>query len=487
MTPTPGTVYLVGAGPGDPGLLTRHGARLLRAADVVLHDRLVSPTMLRLVRPTAELIAVGKLPGQLRWTQEEINALLISSAKAGQVVVRLKGGDPFVFGRGNEERAACLQSGVPCLVVPGVTSAIAGPAAAGIPVTARGVARSFAVVTGHTGLAEIDTRADTVVVLMGRRLLGEIAERLMRAGHAPATPAVIVERATTSNQRSVRGTLDTIACRADEEGIEAPAVLVVGAVAARGIDTHPTPLTGARIVVTRPRRAARSLLEALRARGAEVILSPSFRVAYHSPDPTFLRSGPWNWIVFTSRHGVRGWWRLLDRHGLDARVTAGARVAVVGPSAARELRRVGIRADVIPARPRAAALIDELRPYLRVGTRVLFPCGPLAQRDTVTGLRKAGAVVRDVVVYDVTSRAPSPYLRRRMARGIDYLLLHSPSAARSVVEHGIPVAGVVIACLGSATAAEAVACGLSPDIVADDHSDRGLLLALESHRAGVVP
>jgi uroporphyrin-III C-methyltransferase len=237
----PGAVHLVGGGPGDSGLITSRGLELLRSADVVVHDRLVGPELLREARADAELIDVGKGPGHAPYRQEEINALLVSRARQGRTVVRLKGGDPFVFGRGSEEAAACREAGVPVYVVPGVSSAIAGPAAAGIPVTARGLARSFAVVTAHgtgpdgddvdpTGLAGVDT----LVVLMGRAGLERFTARLIAAGRDPATPAACIQRATTPEQRVTRATLGTIAAAADRDGLENPIVTVIGAVAALG-------------------------------------------------------------------------------------------------------------------------------------------------------------------------------------------------------------------------------------------------------------
>lgn len=236
-----GAVHLVGGGPGDPGLITSRGLELLRLADVVVHDRLIGPELLREARAGAELIDVGKGPGHAPYRQEEINALLVSRARRGRTVVRLKGGDPFVFGRGSEEAAACRKAGVPVYVVPGVSSAIAGPAAAGIPVTARGLARSFAVVTaqgaGPDG-AEVDVAGlagvDTLVVLMGRAGLEVFTARLIAAGRDPATPAACIQRATTPEQRVTRATLGTIAAAADRDGLENPIVTVIGAVAALG-------------------------------------------------------------------------------------------------------------------------------------------------------------------------------------------------------------------------------------------------------------
>ncbi len=235
MIPTPGTVYLVGAGPGDPELITVRGLRLLRSADVVAHDRLVAPELLSEVRAGAEVINVGKVPGFQRFGQDRINQLLIARARAGKIVVRLKGGDPFVFGRGGEESAACVQARIPCFVIPGVSSAVAGPAAAGIPVTHRETAGSFAVVTAVSAGgadAKLDDAAlasmDTLVILMGRARLAEIAKSLIAAGRSARTPAACIERATTQQQRVVVAELSTIAAEADQAQLQSPAVTVIG-------------------------------------------------------------------------------------------------------------------------------------------------------------------------------------------------------------------------------------------------------------------
>ena len=245
VTRTPGTVHLVGAGPGDPGLITSRGLDLLRRADVVVHDRLVGPELLHEARPGAELVDVGKGPGHAALPQDEINRVLVEHAMRGRRVVRLKGGDPFVFGRGSEELEACREAGITAEVVPGVSSAIAGPTAAGIPVTARGIARSFAVVTAHQAGPEGATPdvaalagVDTIVVLMGRASLDRLAAQLIAAGRAPDTPAACIQSATTPEQRVTRATLATIAAAAERDGLEAPVVTVIGAVAAMGAESE---------------------------------------------------------------------------------------------------------------------------------------------------------------------------------------------------------------------------------------------------------
>ncbi|HEY5173766.1 MAG TPA: uroporphyrinogen-III C-methyltransferase, partial [Acidimicrobiia bacterium] len=357
------TVYLVGAGPGDPGLLTRRGEELLRVADVVVFDRLAPRALLELARPGAELFDVGKAPGDVAMTQAEINALLVARGAAGQEVVRLKGGDPFVFGRGGEEAEACIAAGVAFEVVPGVTSAIAAAAYAGIPVTHRGVSTSFTVVTGHEDPTKeaSDTRWDvlasvggTIVVLMGAGRVAEIAKALIAGGRDETTPVAAVRFGTRSDQHTVRATLATIA----DAGVESPSAIVVGDVAALDFSWFETrPLFGRTVVVTRAREQASELRARLVALGANVLELPTIRIApidFTLPDLAELR-----WIVFTSANGVDAFFdRGLAPSDLDARALAAARIAVIGPGTAAALARRGLRADLVPERFVAESLLD---------------------------------------------------------------------------------------------------------------------------------
>lgn len=489
-----GRVHLVGAGPGDPGLLTLRGAELLGGADVVVHDRLVSEDVLAMAPPHAELIDVGKVPGGENTSQAAINSMLVDHALRGRKVVRLKGGDPFVFGRGSEELAACRAAGVPCEVIAGVSSAIAGPAAAGIPVTARGVARTFAVATARSGEglapAEPDFAAlaamDTVVLLMGRERLGEFAGRLIEAGRNRRTPAAIVERATLPGQRTVVATLGTIADAADVAGIAPPAVLVVGETAAwaQASPDAPPALGGLRVVVTRPPSASAELVAALRQRGADVIECPLIAIEYPDPPPPLPDLGAFDWLVVTSLHGVRGFWRCLEGAALDGRSLGRMRIATVGPKAASELWKVGrLRADVVPDEHRAEALVREFGRRCDGAAkpvRVLIPCGTLAREETATGLRSLGATVTELTVYDTVAAAPTEATRRRIGRGVDTVLLYSPSAAKSLVAQALPVGDAAIVCVGPTTAEAAQRLGLAAPIVPALYGDHGVIEALEA-------
>jgi uroporphyrinogen III methyltransferase/synthase len=481
MTVRPGTVYLVGAGPGDPGLITVRGLELLQRADVILHDRLLSDALLAQAPATAELIDVGKTPWGQAANQEEINAALVAHATRGRIVVRLKGGDPLVFGRGWEEREACRRAGVICEIVPGISSALAGPAAADIPVTCRGVASSVAIAAAPViGRRELEAiaHADTCVFLMGMRDLPELARRLMEYGRAPETPAAVIERATLPGQRTVRARLDKIADAAAAAGLQSPAVIVVGATAALGTNSA-GPLAGRRIVVTRPLSAAHHLTSALRALGAEVIAAPLIQIGLSDPgDTTWLeRIGGFDWIVFSSRHAVRGFRRAVEKLGADVRRLAHARVAVVGPITARELETWGIRPDLLAEPARADALVRLLLAQEPRPQRVLFPCGTLALETIPTLLAEHGIAVERLPVYETKGLLLDSRTRQCIENGVDAVLLASPSAAVALGQSRVTLGSAVVVCIGPTTA-EATATFRWPDVrVASVHSDAGMTAA----------
>src|SRR5262245_17822851 len=360
------TVYLVGAGPGDPGLLTVRGAEVLAQADVVVYDRLSVASLLRLAPEHAELISVGKAPGRAEMSQDDINALLVERGKEGACVVRLKGGDPFVFARGGEEAAALLDAGVPFEVVPGITSAVAVPAYAGIPLTLRHSSTAFTVVTGHEdpsvgeqGTVDWDALGrvgGTIVVLMGVARIRQIAERLLASGRAPDTPVAAVTWGTRPEQRTVRATLGTIA----DEPIAPPATIVIGEVAALDLAWFERrPLFGRRVVVTRAREQASELTGRLEALGAEVIELPAIEIDDPDDGGASLRRAAnsiqsYDWLVLTSSNGAR---RLLAELR-DARELGGVKVAAIGPGTADALLQGNVRADLVPDRFVAEALLD---------------------------------------------------------------------------------------------------------------------------------
>ncbi len=390
---TVGTVYLVGAGPGDPELITVAGLAALRRADVVVYDRLAPPALLREAKPEALLIDAGKAAGAHTLSQEAINTLLIEHARAGRTVVRLKGGDPFLFGRGGEEALALRRAGIPFRVVPGVTSAIAAPACAGIPVTHRGVAGSVLIATGHEAAdgpgasydwAALARAADTLVFLMGVERLPTIVERLLAAGRPAEQPAALIRWGSTPEQEVVTATLGTIAARARERGIRPPAALVVGEVVRLREELawlEELPLFGARVLVTRAREQASGLAARLRALGAVPLEFPAIACApLEDPAPldAALATLPeQDWVVFTSQNGVTAAWERLTALGRDARAFGAAKVCAIGPATAAALAARGIRADLVPETFTTAGVLAALRAW---PAGECYCCGPTSPR-----------------------------------------------------------------------------------------------------------
>lgn len=488
-----GTVYLVGAGPGDPGLITRRGLELLRSADVVLYDRLVAPELVAEARPDAEVIFVGKRPGEVHSRQLVADALLISKAKEGRSVVRLKGGDPFVFGRGSEEAALLGDSGVPFEIVPGVSSAIAVPAYAGIPVTARGVSSSFLVLTGREEDAEepshdwpaIAAAADTLVLLMGVAALEGVAQRLIAGGRDPEEPAAVIEWGTTGRQRSVTAPLAAIAATAADAELKAPAITVVGHV----VDSREAiswfearPLFGRSVVVTRARTGA--LSEGLVELGAEVVPLPVIATAPPSdlgPLERAVKDLPaYDWVILSSATAVRALFDALDRAGLDARSLLGTKMAAVGAVTAKSLRDHGIRADLVPRESTAAALVETL-PSGR--GKVLWPRAEVAPQEPVAALREVGWTVDEVPAYRTVPGEPQAMVLERVRTGeFDAVTFTSASTVTNfaaLVGSGIPE-GYSVVCIGPETAAAARAAGFTVDAIAEPHNTEGLVAAVHS-------
>ena len=480
------TVYLVGAGPGDPGLLTVRGAELLRRAEVVVYDRLASPALLDLAPAGAELVDVGKAPGRVAMTQEQINELLVERGQAGLEVVRLKGGDPFVFGRGGEEAESCRDANVAFEVVPGITSAIAAPAYAGIPVTHRGLSTSVTIVTGHEDPAKGTTDTDwdalaraggTLVVLMGAGRVSEIAKALIAGGRDATTPVAAVRWGTRPAQRTVRATLETI----DQLGVEAPSAIVVGAVA--GLDLgwfEQRPLFGRRIVVTRAREQASELRTRLEQLGAEVIELPSIAlepVAFSLP-----ALDRYDWLVFTSANGVDAFFdRGLAPAGLDSRVLAPVRVAAIGPGTADAIAARGVRADLVPERFVAESLLEAFPDPERPGSRVLLARAASARDVLPEGLAERGYEVDVLAVYRTVPVAPDPDDVARVRAGeVDALTFTSSSTVKNFCAAVGPVeaSDMSVISIGPVTSEAARALGLRVDAEADPHTIDGLVAAV---------
>jgi uroporphyrinogen III methyltransferase/synthase len=495
------TVYLVGAGPGDPGLLTRRGAELLAQADVVIYDRLVHRSVLAIAPESAELIDVGKRPGSAdgHQRQEQINQLLIEHGRRSRTVVRLKGGDPFLFGRGGEEVEVLAGAGIPWEVVPGVTSAFGAAAAAGIPVTHRGVASSVTVVTGRVGdtsspdgvdweaLAKVD---GTLVILMGMAARAEIAAALQRGGKDPATPVAVIEKGSTPAQRTVRTTLDGLA----EVSLGSPAIIVIGTVASMGVETSPAPegaLAGRTIVTTRAGARAKGLVDDLEYEGARVIeLSLTAQVA-PADEGAALRAaaaqvGTFGWVIFTSVNAVEA----LMAELRDARALGAAHVAAVGPASADALRRAGIEPDLVPTEPSAQALVDAFSVRVDEATaRVLFPSADIAPSVIADGLTEKGWKVTRVDAYrTVNLPAPDPDVLAEAARA-DAVIFTATSAVSAYLalrtSEGSPLTmPPCVVCIGATTAADARALGVTGVIEARSPSTAGMVAALVEHFAG---
>jgi uroporphyrinogen III methyltransferase/synthase len=437
-----GHAWIVGAGPGDPGLITVAGMRALAEADVVLYDALASPALLRGMREGAELVYVGKRSGQHAMTQEAISAAIVRYARQGKRVVRLKGGDPFVFGRGSEEALACRAAGVPFTIVPGITSAIAAAAYAGIPVTHRGVASNFLVVTGNDageaeGAAvdwEFAAKADTLVILMGAASLARNMASLAKAGKPPGTPVACVRWGTRADQEVVTGTIATIAGIASERGLTSPIVTLVGEVASLAEELawfQQGPLAGRRIVVTRARTQSSDLAAKFEALGAYVVEAPVIAVR---PLPGNLPlaeavGSRWDWIVFTSANGVEAFFGALDAINRDVRALHTTKVAAVGAATAETLVRRGVRADFVPAKATSESLAEEIDGVR--GARILLPVSTLTGDRLAEALRKRGGLVEQVDAYE-TAAQPLDEERRREVLAADAITFTSASTARNL-------------------------------------------------------
>ncbi|MCH7837097.1 MAG: uroporphyrinogen-III C-methyltransferase [Chloroflexi bacterium] len=500
-----GHVFLVGAGPGDPGLITVAAVEALAGADVVVYDRLAHPRLLELAPSQAERIFVGKSSEQHTMSQEEINALLVARGRDGRRVVRLKGGDPFVFGRGGEEAEVLAAAGVPFTVVPGVTAAIAASAYAGIPITQRGVASSVAFVTGHedptkdepdVDWAKLATAVDTLVLYMGVGRLPQIVERLIAGGRDAATPVAVIEWGTLPRQRTVVGTLADIVSKVEEAGIEPPALTVVGEVVRlretlRWFDERP--LFGLRVLVTRTREQASELSRALAAAGAEAIELPTIEITRRFDEARLetavdaLKDGAYDWLAFTSANAVDCFFDLLWERRLDAR-SVRASVAAIGPATAKALKRWGISADVTADADRSTAegllAAFEKQSDLR-DQKVLLPCAEGARDVLIDGLSSRGAKVDEVTLYVATppDDPDAEGLRRLRAGEIDVATFASSSAVRSLAtllgDDLEPLRRCRIACIGPITAATAEELlGRPPEIVAQEHTIPGLVQAL---------
>ena len=500
--PSAGWVALVGAGPGDPDLLTIKGRRYLERADVVVYDRLVDRRLLGHAPKDAELVDVGKRPGESRDRQSDINALLVQRAWSGKRVVRLKGGDPFIFGRGGEEVAALAEANVPFEVVPGITSAIGAPAYAGIPLTHRGVSSSLTIVTGSESPDKEGTSVDwdrlaksdgTLSLLMGWENLPEIAQALIDGGKAANTPAAVVQWGTWPNQETVVGPLVSIADRARQAGLSNPVVVVVGEVvnlraASRWFDNRP--LFGKRVLVTRSRTQSADLVDRLERAGAEPVEVPTIEIQpvedTRDINSALSRLTDYDWVVFTSTNTVEQLFGRLDTMGHDARQFHASRVSAIGTATAAALRERGIIADLVSRESVSQSLIDGLAEQGVAGKTILLPGAEVRPDRLKRGLEMLGAVVREVILYrTVLPSGASGRLAEALESGVDVITFTSSSTVTNLMallEGDVNrLEEVGIACIGPVTAETARKAGLCVDILAEESTAAGLVNAIVGH------
>ena len=539
-----GIVYLVGAGPGDPGLLTVKGREALAQADVVVYDRLVDPALLDYAPPAAERQFVGKARGAQELSQAGINALLVARAAQGRRVVRLKGGDPFVFGRGGEEALALADAGLPFEIVPGVTSAVAAAAYAGIPLTHRGLAASFTVASGSEDPDKPESSIDwdalarslalgggTLAVLMGWAALERILERLAGQGLPPDTPVALVQWGTWNRQRTVTGTLADAAQVGRAAGLSPPVVAVIGEVVKlreRLAWFDRRPLFGQRALLTRSRTQASGLRRRLEQAGAETVELPSIRIAppedYAAMDAALDNLGSYDWVIFASANAVEAvFQRLQTRRPApapgkaafsdaasgkvlpndatpgdaaptagpafgDARAFGGIRVGAIGPATAAALQQQGIRPDFVPSRATSAAALAELSALDWAGRKALLPAADIGRDALARGLAEQGAQVDWLPVYRNLPDPEAPArARQAFASGIDLVTFTSSSTVRNLLAaldgDRSPLEAAFIACIGPVTAGAARDLGLRVDLEAEEHTVEGLAAALITHYA----
>lgn len=497
-----GTVYLVGAGPGDPKLITVKGFECIQKADVIIYDRLAGQRLLAFARPEAETIYVGKSPDLHSMRQDEINSLLVEKARSGKTVTRLKGGDPFVFGRGGEEAEALKDAGIPFEIVPGVTSAVAVPAYAGIPVTHRDFTSTLAIITGNedplkedSDIAwdKISTGAGTLVFLMGMSNLNLITRRLVENGRSARTPVALIRWGTRPEQRTLVGTLGDICQKSAKAGFQNPAIIIVGEVVSLREKLNwfeNKPLFGKRILVTRSREQASALSEEIEALGGEPLEFPTIGVAdpedYGPLDRAIEELGKYNWVVFTSVNGVKFFFKRLQFHNKDIRQLYQARLCAIGPKTREALVNYGLLADFIPEEYRAEEIVKGLRGKVMPGDSVLLPRADIARRVLPEALNKMGADVAEATAYRTVMGSGDSRLILKMIeeKQIDLVTFTSSSTVRNFVKMlDTPdlkrlLEGIAIACIGPITADTVREMGFTVNVVARDYTIKGLLEAI---------
>jgi uroporphyrinogen III methyltransferase/synthase len=500
-----GKVYLVGAGPGDPELITLKGLECIKNADVIIYDYLASPGLLKHAREHAEIIYVGKKGGDHTLSQDRINALIAEKAQKGFTVTRLKGGDPFIFGRGGEEAEVLIDARIPFEIIPGVTSAIAAPAYAGIPLTHRKFTSTIAFVTGHEDPSKAESSIDweaiargigTIVFLMGVKNLPHITDRLMHHGMPPETPVALVRWGTTPKQTTVSGTLATIVERTKAAGLKPPAIIVVGHVVKlrekmQWFETRP--LMGKCIVVTRAREQASDLVKRLSDLGAECLECPTIKVSPPEDvkplDSAIENLSSYDWLIFTSVNGVNFFFERLFQKNKDVRALKDIHTAVIGPATEKRLFDFGLKSDIVPESYRAESVIKAFAGKDVTGKEILLPRAEEARPVLPLELKKMGAAVDEVTAYRTHAvKDNADVLSARLKeRSIDMITFTSSSTAKNF--HALfpnedlkdLMQGVTIASIGPVTADTARDLGFDVHIVAESYTIPGLCQAILKH------
>ena len=495
-------IYLVGAGPGDPGLITVKGRDCIQTADVIIYDYLASAALLKHAPPGAEMIYVGKKGGSHTLSQDGINALLVEKAEAGLTVCRLKGGDPFIFGRGGEEAEVLAAQGIPFEVVPGVTSAVAAAAYAGIPLTHRKMAATLAFVTGHEDPHKEESSIEweslargigTLVFFMGVKNLPDITQKLIANGKSPDTPVALIRWGTTPGQKTVTGTLNNINERVKKAGLKAPAIIVIGQV----VDLRKTlkwfetrPLLGKRIVVTRAREQASDLVRQLSDLGADCLEYPTIKIV-PAKDPKLIDAAlknlsTYDWIVFTSVNGVKFFFERLFKTDRDVRTLNHLGTAAIGPATAERMYQFGLKSDIIPKNYRAESVVEAFRKENLDGKKILLPRAGDARPVLPVELRNMGAVVDEVIVYltEKVSDNVDLLVKQLEEKTIDLITFTSSSTVKNF-KNLLPtgrfnqlIDGITIASIGPITTETAAELGFMVDITADSYTIPGLCEAI---------
>ncbi len=497
-----GIVYLVGAGPGDPGLITVKGRECIEKADVIVYDRLAGQRLLSYARPDAELIYVGKSPQRHAMKQQEINQLLVDKAKQGLTVTRLKGGDPFVYGRGGEEAEALVENNIRYEVVPGITSAVAVPAYAGIPVTHRNATSSFAVITGNedptkdnSNIAwdKISTGIGTLVFLMGMGNLPQICQKLIQYGRHPETPVALVRWGTRPEQRTLVGTLGDIAEKAAQANFNNPAVIVVGEVVnlrEKLAWFENKPLFGKRVLVTRSREQASVLSKKIEELGGEPWEFPTIQIVepedYAPLDRAISQLSTYQWVIFTSVNGVKYFFRRLRALEKDVRSLYGVKICAIGPKTKEALEKCGLMVDYVPGEYRAEEIAAGLTGKVKPGERILLPRADIARKVLPQALREMGAVVDDVATYRTVLGAGNAQLLREMLaqKKIQILTFTSSSTVKNFVKMigsenlNELLEGVTVASIGPITSNTARELGIKVTVEAEEYTIDGLVQAI---------